>query len=274
MTEDPIKIHLNGSTYVTKVNGKLVMVRERREKLRDICMDLLGEAFGKYSRPKMKDDSKKTEGEKVPAQKTEAIPIQNFPAHPLFNPNANLVGPPPVQAIMGPMGPQPGIYRFGNRQLALLPLNPQGGPAVSPQMGYPYSQPPWMLPEPSNISGINFPPIGTDPLQFIANSAPPEVTSQTSVTVTRHVCAECGRLRSRKYQQENPLKPGETPTPAFCRKCQKDVTSTEESDGSVRNTEKQHKRSEKDRKASSTHQSIVDFHSIILTYSRSEKEQE
>lgn len=253
MTEDPIKIHLDGSTYVTKVNDKLVMVRERREKLHNICMDLLGEAFGKYSRPKMKDDSKKTEGENVPAQKTEAIPIQNFPAPPLFNPSANLVGSPPVQVIMGPMGSQPGIYRFGNRQLALLPLNPQGRPPNPPLMGYPYSQPPWMFPQSSNISGFNFPPMCIDPRQFVANLAPPEVTSQISVTVTKHVCAECGRLRSRKYQQENPLKPGETPTPAFCKKCQRDVTSTEESDASGRNAEKQHKRAEKHHKVSSTH---------------------
>jgi hypothetical protein len=255
MTEDPIKIHLDSSTYITKVNGRLVMVRERREKLLDIFMDLLGEAFGKYTRPKMKDGSKKPEGENATAQKPTATPFQSFPTPPLFNPNANLVGPPPVQSIMGPMGPQPGIYRFGNRQLALLPLNPQGGSAIPPQMEYPYPQSPWMFPQPSNISGFNFPPMGTDPRQFITNSArPSEVTSQASVTMIKHVCAECGRLRSRKYQYENPLKPGDTPTPAFCKKCQKDVTSSEESDTSVRTTEKQHKRSKKGSKVSPTHQ--------------------
>lgn len=252
MTEDPIKIHLDSSTYVTKVNGKLVVVRERRERLRDICLDLLGEAFGKYSPPKMKDGSKKSEGENVPTQNSTATPCQNFPTPPLFNQNANLVGPAPVQSIMGPMAPQPGVYRFGNRQLALLPLNPQEGPAIPPQMGYPYPQPPWMFPQASNMSGFNFPPNGIDPRQFITNSGPPsEVTSQNSVTVTKHVCAECGKLRSRKYQHENPLKPGETPPPAFCKKCQKDVTSTEESDTSIINTEKQHKRYRKSNKVSS-----------------------
>jgi hypothetical protein len=137
----------------------------------------------------------------------------------------------------------------------LLPLNPQGGSAIPPQMEYPYPQSPWMFPQPSNISGFNFPPMGTDPRQFITNSArPSEVTSQASVTMIKHVCAECGRLRSRKYQYENPLKPGDTPTPAFCKKCQKDVTSSEESDTSVRTTEKQHKRSKKGSKVSPTHQ--------------------
>ena len=216
----------------------------------------------------MKNDSKKPESENAPAQNPMIIPFQNFPAPPQFNPSANLVGPPPVQSIMGPMGPQPGIYRFGNRQLALLPLNPQEGPAMPPQTGYPYPQPPWMFPQPPSISGFNFPPMSTDPRQFIANSAPPsEVASQTSVTMAKHVCAECGRLRSRKYQHENPLKPGETPTPAFCKKCQKDVTSTEESDASFINTEKQQKRSKKGRKVSSTHQFIVYSNLIKLTYS-------
>jgi hypothetical protein len=258
MTEEQIKIRLDSSTYVTKVNGRLVMVRERREKLLDICMDLLGEAFGKYSRPKMRDDSKKPEGENVPVQNPRTTPFQNFPTPPVFNPNANLVGSPPVQAIMGPMGPQPGIYRFGNRQLALLPLNPQGGSAMSPQMGYPYPQPPWMFPQTSNKGSFNFPPMGTDPRQFITNPAPlSEVASQTSVTVTKHVCAECGRLRSRKYQHENPLRPGESPTPSFCKKCQRDVTSTEESDTSVRKTEKSHMRSKKGRKVGSTCQPVV-----------------
>jgi len=260
MTEDLIKIHLNSSTYVTKVNGKLVVVRERRERLRDICLDLLGEAFGKFSRPKMKHESKKPDGENVPVQNPTAKSSQHFPAPQLFNPNANLVGPALVQPITGPMGPQPGLYKFGNRQLALLPLNPQGGPAIPPQMGHPYSQPTWIFPQTSNMSGFNFPPNGINPRQFIQNpAAPSNFTSQTPATVTKHVCAECGRLRSRKYQLENPLKPGETPSPAFCKKCQKDVTSTEESDTSIRNTEKQHKLSRNGRKVGSIPQSIIHF---------------
>jgi hypothetical protein len=242
MTEDLIKIHLDSSTYVTKVNGKLVVVRERRERLRDLCLDLLREAFGKYSRRKMKSCSKKQEGKKVQAQNPTATPVQNVPTPELYNPNTSLIGPTPVQSIMGPMGPQPGVYRFGNRQLALLPLNPQGGPAIAPQTGYLYTSSPWMFPQASNINAFNFPPNGVDPRQFIINSAPPgESAGQPSVTVTKHVCAECGKLRSRKYQHENPLKSGETPFPAFCKKCQKDVTSTEESDSSIKEIKKHQK---------------------------------
>jgi hypothetical protein len=252
MTQESKRIYLNGSTYVTKENGKLVMIRPRREKLLDICMDLLGEAFGKYSRPKMKEDTEKPEGETVLPEGSATRHFESFPTPPLFSPNANLMGPPPTQSMTVPMIPQPGVYRFGNRQLALMPINPQLGPAMPPQIGYPYSQPQWMYPQAPNIGGFNYPPMGTDPRQFITNSATnSEAASQSPATVTKHICAECGRLRSRKYQEEHPLKPGESPTLAFCRRCPKDVTSTEDSESSVENTKKQHKKAKKGSKVSS-----------------------
>ncbi|CZT45727.1 uncharacterized protein RSE6_06062 [Rhynchosporium secalis] len=52
---------------------------------------------------------------------------------------------------------------------------------------------------------------------------------KVDIAVTKHICGECGRLRSRKYHHEHPLKPGEVPEIAFCRKCQKYATSTSES---------------------------------------------
>lgn len=51
---------------------------------------------------------------------------------------------------------------------------------------------------------------------------------KTTITFVKHICAHCGTLRSRKFHQENPITPGETPTPAYCRKCQKDASSTSE----------------------------------------------
>ena len=56
-----------------------------------------------------------------------------------------------------------------------------------------------------------------------------ETTTKVKITITRHVCGDCGRLRSRKYHHDHPLKPGEIPEVAFCRKCQKDASSTSES---------------------------------------------
>ncbi|KAH7397991.1 hypothetical protein BKA64DRAFT_55418 [Cadophora sp. MPI-SDFR-AT-0126] len=53
-------------------------------------------------------------------------------------------------------------------------------------------------------------------------------TTKVKIAITRHVCGDCGRLRSRKYHHDHPLKPGEVPEVAFCRKCQKDASSTSE----------------------------------------------
>lgn len=50
----------------------------------------------------------------------------------------------------------------------------------------------------------------------------------TSIAVTRHICANCGTLRSRKFQAENPLEPGERPPISNCRKCEKEIKSTDD----------------------------------------------
>ena len=57
-----------------------------------------------------------------------------------------------------------------------------------------------------------------------------QVNPATSITVTRHVCAGCGTLRSRKFQAENPLEPGELPPISYCRKCEKEIKSTDDED--------------------------------------------
>jgi hypothetical protein len=53
------------------------------------------------------------------------------------------------------------------------------------------------------------------------------IRGETYITVTKHICAGCGRFRSMKYHHENPIRPGEVPPAAFCRKCQRESTSTE-----------------------------------------------
>ena len=47
-----------------------------------------------------------------------------------------------------------------------------------------------------------------------------------------HTCAQCGRARSKKYQLRHPIKKGQAPPPAFCGRCQKDETSSEDSNAS------------------------------------------
>jgi hypothetical protein len=66
-----------------------------------------------------------------------------------------------------------------------------------------------------------------------------ETATRTTITITKHICANCGRLRSKKYHHDNAMKPGETPVPAFCRKCQRDNSSTSYSDSSRHAKEKE-----------------------------------
>jgi hypothetical protein len=53
-----------------------------------------------------------------------------------------------------------------------------------------------------------------------------ETTTKTTITITRHICAQCGRIRSNQYHHENPIKPDEEPVPAFCKKCQREASPT------------------------------------------------
>jgi hypothetical protein len=65
-------------------------------------------------------------------------------------------------------------------------------------------------------------------------------------SLTKHVCAKCGKVRSSKYHHENPLKPGEVPAPAFCGRCERDLTSTDVSDtGHIEEHKKKSKRRDK-----------------------------
>ncbi|KAI9052797.1 hypothetical protein LZ554_003070 [Drepanopeziza brunnea f. sp. 'monogermtubi'] len=72
-----------------------------------------------------------------------------------------------------------------------------------------------------------------------------KVTLKASIAVTRHICGNCGRIRSRKYHYENPLKPGEIPTSGFCLKCQRDASSTSGSDTAKESKKKDRKNTKK-----------------------------
>ena len=201
MKEGQIKVYLDSSTYITKVSGKTVMVRsrnqllsERQEKLSNLCADLLRGVLSGYKRQKMKN-SQIPPDKSASARNPTDIPFQGLLPLPI-------IGSASAPSAMGPVVPQPGIYRFGDRQMALLPLTSQGSPGNLPQMENPYPQQPWVFPLSSSTMGFNFPPTGTDAEQF----AKSQTAGEASLSVTKHVCAECGRLRSRKYQHANPLK--------------------------------------------------------------------
>ncbi|KAI9657199.1 MAG: mitochondrial thiamine pyrophosphate transporter [Trizodia sp. TS-e1964] len=66
-----------------------------------------------------------------------------------------------------------------------------------------------------------------------------------------HVCAACGKIRSSSYQYHHQISPGEQPAPGFCRKCVKEVTSSDEEsseDSSRGSTQKPFKGNRSDRK--------------------------
>lgn len=69
------------------------------------------------------------------------------------------------------------------------------------------------------------------------SSTKPEVKQSTKEDTKSSVpkCAGCGKERSRRFQHNNPIKDGETPPPSFCRKCQRqDTSSDNESDVEIK----------------------------------------
>lgn len=66
------------------------------------------------------------------------------------------------------------------------------------------------------------------------NREEPQERTKTTISMTLHICAKCQRLRSRKYQYEHPIRPGEVPAPRLCRKCQRDDSPTNNSQSKKR----------------------------------------
>jgi hypothetical protein len=247
-----------GRPYLTKVNGKLVMAREKKPRAADIAIDLLGEAFG--TRTIVRRRSRSVESKPVPFLLTGTpfnaaqvpgvpytTPIPQQPSFQTFNPYQ--------QPQHG--GPQPFmLYQ------PLPPWNPSMIPysQLPPQYGVPQAaSQPVKQSEPSKedfeslkridahfntVTSKKTKRLSLEPAKDI--NIQEEVTVNTTVTATKHVCANCGRLRSRKYHAENRLKTGDTPTPAFCRKCQKDSSETSDSDDHKPKTKE--KKSKKNKK--------------------------
>ncbi|OBT42630.1 hypothetical protein VE00_06062 [Pseudogymnoascus sp. WSF 3629] len=211
---------LSNDTSVKRINGKLCLVRPSRRKARSsssydlghvlsIGYDLLSEVFDGVAFRMEKD-------------KAETEAVKSSVLHHVHEPNPMAPAVPP---------PQPGIYQQGNRQLVLLPKVPTGhGPPPMmhqghfgyPQQLFMYGGQPQMLPMMGNngFGGFNSQNDKSAPV-----AAP--VVTPTSITVTRHLCANCGNLRSRKYQAAHPLQAGDTAPVSFCRKCEKEFRSTD-----------------------------------------------
>ena len=208
-----------GRPYLTKVNGKLVMARQKRDRSSNAAIELLGEAFGVRARTVHKR-TKSVEGLISPMiaetpfvapqllTYSTPIPQQGFP--PL---------PPPAVPMQYP-------------HPAIMPYLPGNYPSPI------YEQPTKYTVAPHKPTAVDFEQLKKIDADYKARKAPASTSKtiedkdNTTNTIMKHVCANCGRIRSRKYHQDNPIKRSETPTPAFCRKCQRDASSTDCSDSS------------------------------------------
>jgi hypothetical protein len=207
------------------------MAREKRNKPANIAVDLLGEAFGVKTR------------------------VIHKRAKSLDKPNGPL--------IIG------GVPYVPQQQIAYGPY-----PAPLPQQSYsagnltPYaSQPGFILPNPSQQDLNQLQQMEAHFSKMYGQAAPNNTERakveimKTTVTITKHICAGCGRIRSKKYHHDHPLKEGEKPEPDFCRKCQKDSSST--SSGGSR--ERRTKEKEKKEKHKKHHNVRTDLHDSETT---------
>jgi hypothetical protein len=224
-----------GRTYFTKVNGKLVMAREKKPKAADIAIDLLGEAFG--TRTTVRRRSRSVESKPVPLLLTAGT---------TFNPAQTTVlpytAPIPQQSTFQTFVPNP--YPPHGGPHPFIPYQPQPwNSSMIPQLPIhphhytvPQSKPSKEDFEALKRIDAHFNEVNSKKTKRLSSGPAAEakvekqVTAKTTVTITKHVCANCGRLRSRKYHMDNPLEPGAEPTPAFCKKCQKDSSETSDSD--------------------------------------------
>lgn len=155
---------------------------------------------------------------------------------------------------------QPGIYQYGGRTLALVPKGTTIGAAMG-NTGYvggayvpgTYGQFPMggMMMAPPMGMGMGMGAFGGFNSQY---DKPVEVTNVNPTVngspawTAQHACAGCGRLRSKKFQQENPLEVGEMPPISYCRKCEKEIKSTDDEDSDNERGRSKHKKHSKVRR--------------------------
>ena len=227
-----------GRPYITKVNGRLVMARTKNPRPAGSNVDLLGTAFGLRTR--------------IVRRRSKSVD-----SIPCLTGAPNNVGEPHIL-------PQQHLLTYStpllqNGFLPVLPMNmmstpqAQQPPQIFQAMQYqqPLQCPQHMPQEPTKYRvEVQAPPSKQDienlkniHAHFTASAGKDKnvhdyvnfsslqdmnerMVSKTTSTVARHVCARCGRTRSRKYHNENPIKPGRALAPALCRKCSKDASST------------------------------------------------
>ncbi|KAI9891650.1 MAG: hypothetical protein M1814_002585 [Vezdaea aestivalis] len=134
-------------------------------------------------------------------------------------------------------------WRQNPHLFSSYPLQQTSSHPVYPGFVYsqpePYSQPPsqpYQQPQPADPSFQPPPPVPDPPVssssQALTTKLSPEgIVLAPDVTdphleepppLDHHRCARCGNTRSAHYQQNHPLREGETPIPGVCGKCKRD----------------------------------------------------
>ena len=249
---------------MTKVNGKLVMARTKPKPIVDSkTLDLLGEAFG--------IDPVRKRSISVAANVPEPVLIGGIPYVP---------GPAPPHSA--PISQQP----FPQLQHAQGPFSQ--GPVMIQQL--PNQQPltygaPPNAPNPTpqdfehlkridaHFNRFVVPTLSEQASNVSRKNTKTATASKTTITITKHICANCGRLRSRRYHHEHPISPGKEPAPEFCGKCQRDVscTDTEDSERELKRKEKKskHKKVGKEKQRVSSTPTYIDSESVNHSCGRS-----
>ena len=192
-----------GTPYLTKINGQLVMAREKRDRPSNIAIDLLGEVFGVRTRV-IRKRAKSLEEPVTP------LLVGGVP----YVPQLKLAHTSPI--------PQHAFFSASSH---------------TPQ----YREDQWLSLPATKPTQDDFDQLKCIDAHFrntqryasapILNSNE-EMARKTTITLIKHICANCGRVRSKKYHHEHPIQPGEAPVPSFCRKCQKDASSTSDFESS------------------------------------------
>ncbi len=208
-----------GQPYLAKVNGRLVLARDKSKKPK-YSLNLLGEAFGVTTSILHKRSKSVEKLPKTPIMINGITYVPQLPQAPYTTPI--------------PQGPFAAIQ-------------------------YPYPQS-YIAPKPTEKDLKRLKQIDAHFYKTLAAEQPPAPKAtevKTTITIIKHICANCGRVRSPRYQHDNPIKPGDTPAPAFCRKCQRNAESTTCSESEDEKVKRQTKKSAKNKKKGKKHEKVI-----------------
>lgn len=207
---------------MTKINGELVMAREKRPRTASAAVDLLGEAFGVRSNSFHKR-----------AKSVDPYPVPLMIGGIPYVPQSNVTYSTPLPQQQFPVGfiasyqeSDTSSRRRERPQSMYAPTRYSVTPQIPTAEDFDLLK---RIDADYNSKKKGKGHARIDSASLCDKDHNGKGTKVT-VTIEKHVCGNCGRLRSRKYHMENPLKPGEVVLPAFCRKCQKDTSSASECD--------------------------------------------